>query len=114
MFETVIDALSLIFILCGMFFLGYLIFQKTMRGRKSKKVLTIIAGFSDDERLPEEVYAAFLASNLFNFINKNEVIVIDLGVEQSVKDACKNIVGGENNVYFCKTDNFKDIIGLLC
>lgn len=114
MFETIAGVLSLIFILFGMFFLGYVIFQKIMRGRKAKKVLTIMAGFSDDERLPEEVYSAYLSSNLLNFINKNEVIVIDFGVEQSVKDACKNIVGDEKNVFFCEKDNFEKIIEHLC
>ena len=114
MFETIVDVLSLIFILCGMFFSLYVVFQKTMRGRKAKKVLTIMAGFSDDERLPEEVYSAFLASNLLNFINKNEVIVIDFGVKETIKDACKNIVGDETNVFFCEKDNFEKIIEHLC
>lgn len=114
MFETIIDALSLVLILCGMFFIGYIIFQKVLQGRGTGKVVTLMAGFPEDKKLPEEVYAAFVASNLLNFINKNEVIVVDFGVEESVKEACKNIVGDDKNVFFCPKEKFEDIIEHFC
>lgn len=114
MLEMLMDALSLIFILCGMFFVGYIIFQKLLLGRKCRKTVTLMAGFKDDDKLPEEVYAAYMASNLLNIVKKNEVIVLDFGVEKSVKEACINIVGDSRNVIFCPREEIEDIIGHLC
>ncbi len=110
MFETLRGALALAFILCGFFFILYAIFQKIISAKSKRKTVTLIMGFPNDERLPEEVYSAYLSSNLLNFTKKNAVIVLDFGVEKSVKDACRYTLGDDESVFFYQKEDFEEII----
>ena len=80
MFESIIYAFALVFILCGMFFVCLLLFDKLMTPKKSKAYYSVVPGFHEDEELPSTVYSAFIRSNLFTFEKRNEIVVLDFGL----------------------------------
>ena len=79
MFESIIYAFSLCFILCGMIFLSLLLFDRIITPKEAENYWSIVPGFHGDRFLPSAVYAAYIRSNLFTFSKKNEVVVLDMG-----------------------------------
>ena len=102
MFESIICAFALCFILCGMFFICLLIFDRVITPKECETSLSIVPGFHGDEYLPSAVYSAFVRSNLFTFSKKSEVIVLDMGLDENEKRECENMIEGFGNVIFCK------------
>ncbi|MGN1419327.1 MAG: hypothetical protein ACI4W6_08360 [Acutalibacteraceae bacterium] len=111
MLETIFDALMLVLMLFGLFSVVCIIFEKLLTRKCSRHFFAVVAGRANDETLPEQVYAAFVESNLLSFFQKREVIVVDYGVEEAVKNSCRHILGDERNVIFCKAEEISDIIG---
>ena len=101
MFESIIYAFALIFVLCGMFFICLLVFDKFMMPKKNKEYYSVVPGFHGDEELSSTVYSAFIRSNLLTFEKKNEVIVLDMGLSAEEKKACKDMLQGLATVIFC-------------
>ncbi len=109
MLVSIIYAFALIFILCGLFFLFLLFFDKAMLPRGSDEYYTVVPAFHGDNRLPSTVYAAFVRANLFTFTKKNEVIVLDFGIDENEKKHCAEVLEGNATVIFCKTNEIKRI-----
>ena len=109
MFESIIYAFSLIFILCGMFFVCLLVFDKIITPKECERYFLLIPGFHGDEYLPSTVYSAFVRANLFTFSKKNEVIVLDMGLDESEKHECENMLEGFGSVLFCKADEISEL-----
>ena len=101
MFESIIYAFALVFILCGMFFVCLLLFDRLMTPKKSKAYYSVVPGFHEDEELPSTVYSAFIRSNLFTFEKRNEVVVLDFGLSGEEKKACSDMLEGLATVIFC-------------
>lgn len=110
MFESIIYAFALIFILCGMFFVCLLIFDKIITPKECEHYFMLIPGFHGDEYLPLTVYSAFIRANLLTLSKKNEVIVFDMGLDESEKQECKKMLEGFGSVFFC---NDKEITELF-
>lgn len=109
MLVSIIYAFALIFILCGLFFLFLLFFDKAMLPRGSDEYYTVVPAFHGDSRLPSTVYAAFIRANLFTFTKKNEVIVLDFGIDESEKRLCAEVVEGNATVIFCKAHEIEKL-----
>ena len=101
MFESIIYAFALCFILCGMIFLGLLLFDRLITPKEAENYCSIVPGFHGDKFLPSAVYAAYIRSNLFTFSKKNEVIVLDMGLDDSEKRDCENMLGEYVKIFFC-------------
>lgn len=102
MLESIIYAFALIFILCGLFFLFLLFFDKVMLPNGSENYYSVVPAFHGDKKLPSTVYAAFIRANLFTFTKKSEVIVIDFGLDEHEKMMCAEVLEGNATVIFCK------------
>ncbi|MCM1364280.1 MAG: hypothetical protein NC122_10835 [Faecalibacterium sp.] len=113
MFEDIIYALGIVMMLCGVFFVCYIIFCKIMTPKEFGGFFAVIPGESGDEYLPEKVYAAFVHANLLTFHRLNEVIVLDLGVSEKIKTQCRNIMHGKGEVEFCTADKIRDIVNRI-
>lgn len=109
MLVSIIYAFALIFILCGLFFLFLLFFDKAMLPRGSDEYYSIVPAFHGDKRLPSTVYAAFIRANIFTFTKKNEVFVLDFGIDESEKKRCAEVLEGNAAVIFCKTSEIERI-----
>ena len=107
MLESIIYAFALIFILCGLFFLFLLFFDKAMLPRNSDGYYSVVPAFPGDSCLPSTVYAAFIRSNLFTFTKKSEVIVLDFGLDESEKRLCAEVLEGNATVIFCKAEEIE-------
>lgn len=112
MLKCLLDCLLVIFCIFGFGCTVYIILKKLLL--KGAKYFTVIIGEKDDEKLSEKVFAAVIDANLLSFSKRSKVIVLDRGVTQSVKNACKNILEGRDDVVFYKCDEFSDIISQLC
>jgi len=104
MLKDILYAIGVIFILLGIFFVLYIIVRKALTPKGTGSFFALVPGTSDDERLPEKVYAAFIQANLLTFWEHNEVIVLDMGVSDKVKEQCRNIMSAKGEVVFCKAD----------
>lgn len=93
MFEFVCDALSLFFIICGMLFLISLIFIKLTSFKNDKGFFVVLKADENDEDLYAKISSAFLEANMFNFLKVNKVVVLDYGVEDSIKEDCLSVFG---------------------
>lgn len=109
MFESIVYAFALIFILCGLFFLFLLLFDKIVLPKESDNYYPIVPAFHGDSTLPSTVYSAFVRANLFTFSKKNEVIVLDLGLDEYERKTCSEIVEGNATVVFCKPDEIEKL-----
>ncbi len=109
MFESIIYAFALCFILCGMFFVCLLIFDKIITPKECEVGFSVVPGFHGDEFLPSSVYSAFVRSNLFTFSKKNEVVVLDMGLDEAEKRECENMLEGFGTVIFCKDDELAQL-----
>ena len=87
MFESIIYAFALVFILCGMFFLCLLLFDRVITPKKSRAYYSVVPGFHGDEELPSTVYSAFIRSNLLTLEKRNEVIVLDYLLKDTKKSS---------------------------
>jgi len=103
-FESIIYAFALIFILCGMFFVCLLIFDRVITPKEAENYIPLIPGLHNDEFLPMSVYSAFVRANLFTFSKNTEVIVLDMGLDENEKRECENMLEGTGTVLFC-TEN---------
>lgn len=110
MLKDIIYALGIVFLLCGIFFVCYIIFSKCMTPKGFGGFLAVIPGKAGDDSLPEKVYAAFVQANLLTLWGHNEVVVLDLGVSEKVKEQCRNIMYGKGDIAFCKADEFENIV----
>lgn len=109
MFESIICAFALCFVLCGLFFVCRLIFDKIITPKECETFLQVVPGFHGDEFLPSAVYSAFVRSNLFTFEAKNEVVVLDMGLDKSEKRECENMLEGFGTVIFCKDNEIAQL-----
>lgn len=110
MLKDIIYALGIVFLLCGVFFVCYIIFRKVMTPKGFGGFFAVIPGREGDESLPEKVYAAFVQANLLTLWEHNEVIVLDMGVSEKVKEQCRNIMYGKGDIAFYKADDFESIV----
>lgn len=110
MLKDIIYALGFVFVLCGMFFVCYIIFSKVMTPKGFGGFFAVIPGTANDESLPEKVYAAFVHANLLTFWQHNEVIVLDLGVSEKIKEQCRNIMNGKGDITFFKAEEIQNIV----
>lgn len=101
MFESIIYAFALVFILCGMFFLCLLLFDRVITPKESRAYYSVVPGFHGDEELPSTVYSAFIRSNLLTLEKRNEVIVLDMGLSSEERKACAGMLEGLAAVIFC-------------
>lgn len=102
MFESIIYAFALVFILCGMFFVSALIFDKVTTPKEAEPCFLLVPGFHNDEFLPSTVYSAFFRSNLFTLSKRKEIIVLDMGLDENEKHECRSMLEGFGTVFFCK------------
>lgn len=109
MFESIIYAFALVFILCGMFFLCLLAFDRFMAPREKSAYYCVVPGFPGDENLPSTVYSAFIRSNLMTLEKKNEVVVLDMGLSAEEKRACAGMLEGLASVVFCNKDEMSKL-----
>lgn len=109
MFESIIYAFALIFILCGMFFVCLLIFDKIITPRECEHFFMLVPGFHGDEYLPSTVYSAFIRANILTFSKRNKVIVLDMGLDDSEKQECKKMLEGFGSVFFCKDKEITEL-----
>lgn len=109
MFESIVYAFALIFILCGLFFLFLLLFDKVMLPADSDDYYFLVPAFHGDRRLSTTVYAAFVRANLFTFTKKSEVIVLDFGLDESEKKVCAEVLEGNATVIFCKPEKIEEL-----
>lgn len=109
MFELFCDGLSLFFIICGMLFLISLIFVKLISFNDHKDFFIVLKADENDDNLYRRISAAFLESNMFNFLKVNRIVVLDYGVEENIKRDCLSAFEGSGVVLFVKPDEAVDL-----
>ena len=105
MSEAIILFFTLIFIVCGMYFVCRSIYNIYYSSKSGGRFYVLLVGDKDDTLLAQKVYSAFVQMNLMNFSKHNEVVVLDLGVSENVKRECYNIIDGKGRVIFVEEDS---------
>ena len=108
MLELLIYTVTLLLLICGLFFVCYILFNKLIMPEDSRSCFAVVAGYPDDELLCEKVYYAFVQINLMNFSALNEVVVIDFGVSDEMKAKCFETVSKKAALSFCKICELED------
>lgn len=92
--------LSLLLILTGLFFIFYIILNRLLFRTGENEFYTVVIGKSNDERLCDKVYSAFIQANTFNFSCRKPVYVVDCGLSEKQKELCNNSVYHEGSIVY--------------
>lgn len=109
MIYNLIYALCLALILCGLYFIFYMIINKKLLNKNQNDFITVVIG-TENEQLPQTVYNAFVQANLLNFGQKAHVVVLDYGLSEDMKTKCFNIIRQCDSVHFCHQDDFSGFL----
>lgn len=92
--------LSLLLILTGLFFLFYVILNRLLFITGDDEFYTVVIGKSDDEKLCDKIYSAFIQANTFNFSKRRPVYVVDCGMNRKQKELCSNSLYPEGSIIY--------------
>lgn len=104
MFEALICFFAIILILCGLFFVFYLLISKAL-SCSAEGFFAAVEGFEENENLACEVYSAFIQINMMNFTKKRDVYVIDYDLSQSTKEHLVTSMTPYGKIVFLKIEN---------
>lgn len=114
MFNILCDALSLLFIVSGIFFIISLIFIKLISFDNKEGFSVVLKGMAEDEELYSKIYAAYLEANMFNLVKVNRIIVLDYGVSERMKEDCLSLFENSNILSFVKCENCEALAENIC
>ena len=100
MSDAIILFFSLLFIVCGMYFVCRSAYSFYVSSKHENEYNIILVGKEHDENLPQKVYSAFVQMNLMSVSKRNEIIVLDLGVSEIIKRECYDIMDKKGRVIF--------------
>ncbi len=109
MLSSLLYALSLIFIIIGLFYLFSFFLCFLLCGKRKNGIYTVIYHDGTDEELYDKVYTAFLQSDFFTPFVKRPIIILDNGIPEGVKNQCKFIVEPWSEIHFVKYDEIESI-----
>lgn len=105
MFNVFCEALSLLFIVGGIFFFIMLIFIKLITFDNKDGFCVVLKGTAQDDDLFAKIYAAYLEANMFNFVRVNRIVVLDYGVSSKVKEDCLSLFSNSDIVTFVNAND---------
>ncbi len=97
---------SLLLILCGLFFILYLLTSK-LCVFDDEGWFVAVEGYEETADLEEKVYSAFIQANMMNFGEKRAVYVFDRNLTDGRKNSLKSAVEPYGKVVFIKS-NFEE------
>lgn len=100
MLQSITYAISLLLVLTGLFFLGYVIINRFLFRTGKDEFYTVVVGKEGDKTLPDKVYSAFLQANTLNFSHRKPVFVIDCGIGEDLKKQCSAVIYPDDDVVF--------------
>ena len=109
MFHIITEALFLLFIVFGIFFLLYALCVKLLEQDNKNGFSVILPGYADDDRLCQKIYAAYMEANMFNLIKVNRVLVLDFGGSEKTKEICTGFFKNPEIVLFVDSRELNDI-----
>ncbi len=105
MFSSLVCFFALILILCGLFFIFYLVISKLIT-QDSDGFFVAVIGCDDGEILHSRIYNAFIQANMMNFGKKRPVYVFDCGLSEKAKrDIVEAAVPGCRIIFLKSEDN---------
>ena len=105
MFESLSYGLSLLLILAGLYFLFYIFVNRLLFRTGDDDFYTVVMGRNDDENLADKVYSASIQANTLNFCTRKPIFVIDCGISEEQKKACRTALFPHENIIFIKGDS---------
>lgn len=64
----------------------------------------VLVGQCTDPQLPQRVYAAFCQNRLSHLESCGGVVVLDLGLSEQMRQACRAVLGGADRVIFLQPE----------
>lgn len=101
MLSSLVCFFALLLILCGLFFVSYLLISLTLK-EDCDGFFVAVEGYECKENLVCEVYSAFRQINMLNFGKKRAVYVIDYDLTEITKADIRDAIEPCGQVVFLK------------
>lgn len=101
MLSSLVCFFALLLIICGLFFVSYLLISLTL-AEDCGGFFVAVEGYEDKDNLICEVYSAFRQINMLNFGRKRAVYVIDYNLTEETKSQIRDIVKPCGKIVFLR------------
>ncbi len=101
MLASLVCFFALLLILCGLFFVSYLLISLSLK-EDCDGFFVAVEGYEGKENLVCEVYSAFRQINMLNFGQKRAVYVIDYNLTEITKSDIRETIEPCGRVIFLK------------
>ena len=108
MSEAIVCFFAVFLILCGLFFIFYLLVNKALSDGNDN-FFAVVEGYEEKAELESEIYSALIQINMMNFGKKRDVYVIDYNLKESTKIRLIKSSAALGRVVFVKIEDKKII-----